>query len=134
MNVKMRELLRATTGKGNHRSPGYWTVKEEKRGDCKGIARYNDNGEIPFFTYGDANLLEMSPEMHDMLWKILIAMEKDGIFTQNMIALKHELIDLLARVDVEELTGTPGAVVARVIYRAHEIMKNQEANHESAGN
>ena len=120
----MTEIFRATTGTPCLRSPGYWKVKNEERNGYLGIVRYNRQDEIiPFFTQGDANLLANSPEMHDMLWAVLEAIEASAYLSPEFLELRAQITNLLARVDVEEPEGMPKSIVSKVIREAKRIYK-----------
>ncbi|MBR2208988.1 MAG: hypothetical protein IJ859_09315 [Synergistaceae bacterium] len=120
----MTELIRATTGHGQYRSPNYWKVKIERRNGLLGIVRYDyQDKEIAFFVQGDANLLANSPEMHDMLWAILEKIDEDPYVNSKLYPLKKEIINLLARTDVEEPEGMPEAVVKEVVREAKRLNK-----------
>ena len=120
----MTELIRATTGHGQYRTPGYWKVKTERRNGLLGIVRYDyQDKEIAFFVQGDANLLANSPEMHDKLWDILEKIDEDPCVYDKLYTMKQEIINLLARTDVEEPEGMPEAVVNEVVREAKRLNK-----------
>lgn len=129
----------SNSGKGLFRTQGYWSIKRELIGKELCLIPRNEKGEgLAGFTEGDIKLISFAPEMHDLLWYILEDVididNKLSLFTGDAIKIRDTvsdiaiaIIDILARIDVEEPCNISKDTVTHVKRRASEY--NSEALH-----